>query len=124
LNKPAENQYVLLAEDNGILCGFICAYGNKHDDYGTIIDNLHVHADFKGKGIRKTLLGAAASWAANHYKNVGLYLEVLDCNVKAIGFYESLGAKKLSSGYWQTPCGNKVKEHIYHWPTVPEIANK
>lgn len=123
LTEPAEDQYVLVAENEGTLCGFICLYANKHNEYGTLIDNLHVHSDVKGKGIGTLLLNAGMSWAAQRHKEAGMYLEVLAPNVKAIAFYQARGAKKLTSGYWHTPCGNKVKEYIYHWVSVPELIN-
>ncbi|WDD98075.1 GNAT family N-acetyltransferase [Thalassomonas actiniarum] len=121
--KPA-NQLVLLAEENGMLCGFIYAYGEQHPEHGTIIDNLHIHANFKGQGLGTKLLAAAATWACENYQGSSLYLEVLDCNTKARKFYLSLGAKHISSGYWQTPCGNKAKEHIYSWHKPSKLTNQ
>ena len=105
-------------------CGFVCVYGAKHPKFGTIIDNLHVNSDVKGKGIGTKLLVSAATWAVSHYKTDNLYLEVLECNSKAIGFYETLGGKNIDIAYWHTPCGNKVKEFIYSWGLPENLANK
>ena len=115
LNKPLTNQLVLVAEIDDHICGFICVFGDNHPTFGTIIDNLHVKPGNKGKGLGRHLLSGAASWAANNYKNTDLYLEVLESNTKAIGFYEYLGAKNIGSSYWHTPCGNQTKEFIYSW---------
>jgi len=125
LNNPLENQWVFVAEEEKgektLFCGFICVYGDHHERYGTIIDNLHVSASYKGKGLGTQLMVAAAQWAYQYYPKTSLYLEVLECNHKARGFYEALGAKNEAVGYWQTPCGNKVKEFIYIWPTAQKL---
>ncbi len=123
LTTPSSNQHVLVAENNGEFCGFICAFGANHTKYGTIIDNLHVHSSAKGKGIGTQLLIAAAKWANRDYQEHSLYLEVLACNQNAIGFYQSLGGKNVDIAYWHTPCGNKVKEYIYRWDNPAMLAD-
>ena len=126
LNNPVENQLVLVVEQyeadkTNTFCGFICVYGNNHQQYGTIIDNLHITGDSKGKGLGTQLISAAAQWADKHYQDSGIYLEVLECNHKARGFYEALGAKNEATAYWYTPCENKVKEFIYAWSMPKEL---
>ncbi|KAB2932692.1 MAG: GNAT family N-acetyltransferase [Leptonema illini] len=56
LFSPAENQCIILAEEDDELCGFICAFGNDDPRWGTLIDNLHVRQDRKGLGIGKALI--------------------------------------------------------------------
>ena len=122
-NKPQSNQLVLVAELAGVFCGFICILGANHPQYGTIIDNLHVMSGNKGQGVGSSLLAAAASWSVANYSGHDLYLEVLECNSRAIGFYQAKGAKNIATAYWHTPCGNKVKEFIYSWG-APENLTK
>ena len=124
LTNSQANQVILLAEIDNKFCGFVCAFGAKHPEFGTIIDNLHVKSNKKGKGIGTKLLVAAASWAVTNYENDSLYLEVLEGNSKAIKFYESLGGRNIDRAYWHTPCGNDVKELIYSWDSPEELANK
>jgi len=114
-SSPQDNQLVLVAEIDDVFCGFVCVLGAHHPEYGTIIDNLHVKAINKGEGIGSLLLSAAASWSVANYTRHDLYLEVLACNAKAIGFYQAKGAKNIATSYWHTKCGNKVKEFIYSW---------
>jgi len=114
-SSPQENQLVLVAEVDDVFCGFVCVLGAHHPEFGTIIDNLHVKAGSKGLGIGSRLLSAAASWSVANYARYDLYLEVLACNVKAMGFYQAKGAKNIDISYWHTTCGNKVKEFIYSW---------
>lgn len=115
LLNPSEKQFVLVAEHQGKFCGFVCVYGEQHPLFGTIIDNLHVATGFKGLGVGTQLLKRAAQWASISYPDQDLYLEVLECNSKAIGFYQSLGASSVETKYWHTPCGNKAKEFVYSW---------
>jgi len=129
LNNPTKNQLVLVVEQLGNdninqFCGFICVFGDHHESYGTIIDNLHVAADYKGQRLGTQLISAAANWAYKDYKSVGIYLEVLECNHKAQGFYEALGAKNEAIAYWHTPCSNRVKEFIYTWPMLETLIKK
>lgn len=121
-NNPKSNQLVLVAELAGVFCGFICVLGANHPQYGTIIDNLHVKKASKGQGTGSRLLDAAASWSMTNYSGHDLYLEVLACNSKAIGFYEAKGAKNIATAYWHTPCGNKVKEFIYSWGSPDNLT--
>lgn len=124
LKAPKANQLVLVAEHNNNLVGFICCFGENHNDYGSIIDNLHVSADCKGQGIGKRLIKTAITWLLNNYPNAPLYLEVLECNPKAIGFYQSIGAKELATAYWHTPCGNKAKEFLVGWQSLTDLHEK
>jgi ribosomal protein S18 acetylase RimI-like enzyme len=124
LNQPKTNQFVLLAENNGVLCGFICIYGHHHCKYGTIIDNLHVDSESKGKGLGTALIKAGATWAYQHFSESSIYLEVLQNNIKARGFYESLGANNIAQKVWHTPCGNKINEYIYHWQDIENLINQ
>jgi len=124
LTNPSFNQYVLIAEDGNVFCGFVCVFGANHPKYGSIIDNLHVNSNIKGQGLGTKLLIAAAKWIAANFKDHDLYLEVLECNKNAIGFYESLGGRNIDIAYWHTPCGNKVKEFIYSWGTPQTLANQ
>lgn len=122
LTNPENNQLVLVAELAGTFCGFTCVLGANHPKYGTIIDNLHVKAGNKGQGTGSRLLAAAASWSTANYSDDDLYLEVLECNNNAIGFYEAKGAKHIATAYWHTPCENRVKEFIYSWGAPDKLA--
>jgi GNAT superfamily N-acetyltransferase len=121
LSTPASNQCVFIAVVDGELAGFICILGANHKTYGTIIDNLHVKANYQGQGLGTMLLNVAALWVSEYYPNLPLYLEVLACNPNAIGFYASLGATKVASAYWHTPCNNQAKEYVYAWPSPERL---
>jgi hypothetical protein len=50
LEHPKDNQYILLAEDNNIICGLACVYANHDPVWGSLLDNLHVLSTYKGQG--------------------------------------------------------------------------
>lgn len=115
LTQPALNQGVLVLEDAGQLCGFVCLYGNHSFEQGTMIDNLHVIEGQRGKGYGKTLLASAAKWAEKHFSDSGMYLEVLKGNKPATAFYLSLQPQSNDDFLWNAPCGTQVPCHRFGW---------
>ncbi len=122
LTSPKSNQHVIIAKVDGEFAGFISIFGANHEKYGTIIDNLHVLPTFKSCGIGTKLLKAAAEWANQFDASLPLYLEVLACNTKAMGFYSSLGAEHIATSYWHTPCDSQAKEYVYSWPSAEALT--
>jgi len=118
LSYPVQNQYVLVAESQNEVVGFICLYGVKDKILGTIVDNLHVASSYKRQGLGKQLLNHAMSWCYENYPEQGIYLEVLADNHPAVGFYQSLGGQLHSKSVWSAPCGTKVNELVYRWPNA------
>jgi ribosomal protein S18 acetylase RimI-like enzyme len=90
LSHPSENQCVVLAEEDGVLLGFGCAYVDKDDLYGSYLDNLHVSNKANAKGLGTLLM----QWLVKEIrarKGVdSMYLWVLENNKVAIDFYEKL----------------------------------
>jgi len=119
--SPKENQMVFVAKINDEPVGFICLFGNNHDEHGSIIDNLHVAPDVKGQGVGKALMAHAAKWFIDNYPDIGVYLEVLDVNKKAIAFYEYKGAHFIDRSVWHTPCNNDVDEFLYGWSSAKDL---
>jgi ribosomal protein S18 acetylase RimI-like enzyme len=112
---PSDNQFVILCEIDNLLAGFVCAFGNKSEEFGTYIDNLHVLPELKGKGIGKDLMKQVSSWSIQTYNQPKLYLEVLENNYTARGFYEKMGginhiifSEIMESGNTQNVC-------LYTW---------
>jgi len=120
LNEPRRNQHVIVAEDAGGVCGFVCAYGNEDDEFGTFIDNLHVRLERKRNGIGRRLMTAVAKWSREQFPDAGLYLEVLELNTPARYFYEALGATNIRSWLWEPPGGGEVVALKYAWSS-PEV---
>jgi len=123
LSSPVSNQYVLVAEKSGDLVGFVCAYGNEDPVFGTFIDNLHVRADQKRQGIGRELMRNVACWSRENHPLAGIYLSVLEPNVPARRFYESLGAINFESRNWEPPGGGQVVDLRYTWPDSQKLLD-
>ncbi len=89
-NTQRPDGFVRLAEQDGLLLGFISLWVDYKAGYDAYVDNLHVRPGQRGSGIGKRLLQDAATCAAARGCQ-NLSLEVLDGNSGAIRFYERLG---------------------------------
>ena len=90
-HNPKENQHIVIAEEDGELLGFICAYFGHDAQFGTLLDNLHVSLNIQGKGLGTQLMVSLAKEILKRNKEKGFYLWVLDSNAAAIFFYDKLG---------------------------------
>jgi len=122
--EPKPNQHVIVAEADGRLTGFACAFGADDPQWGTLLDNLHVAPDLKGRGLGKALLRAIAEWCAASHPGVPLHLWVLEGNERAIRFYEALGGRRADRTTWTAPDGHTVYDLRYAWPDVRTILER
>lgn len=113
----------MIAEEKGELLGFLCCFFEESTSYGTYLDNLHVSTKAKGKGIGTRLTAKMAEEILdNNYKN-GFYLWVLNTNVQAIGFYNSIGGISLES-VEADDIGDRVfLKTRYVWRDMNEFLN-
>ncbi|MHC6529028.1 GNAT family N-acetyltransferase [Vibrio proteolyticus] len=121
LLNPPFNQHVLLLEEGGLLCGFVCAFGNHDFEKGTIIDALHVDESFRGRGLGTRLLTEITEWIEQYFSDGGVYLEVMENNHQAVEFYNHLGGKNSLCRLWNAPCGNQVPELVYTWDSPRKL---
>ncbi|MVU78446.1 GNAT family N-acetyltransferase [Nocardia sp. ET3-3] len=82
---------LFIAESDGEMRGFV--YLAAQPDGRVLIDNLHVQPDHKGGGIGGQLLHFGFEWAGAEYPGHSVYLEVLQDNTAAIGFYKRHGGQ-------------------------------
>ena len=59
-------KFVLIAELDDEMVGFVCVLTEEDPVYGSLLDNLHVAPRLTGQGIGKKLLSAAAKRAPHH----------------------------------------------------------
>ncbi|MDP9238215.1 MAG: GNAT family N-acetyltransferase [Chloroflexota bacterium] len=117
LKAPPTNQFVLLAEQDHVLQGFVCARGDDDPVWGSLVDNLHVRQEVKGRGIGASLMRAVGAWAMECYPKSGVYLWVLEANTAARGFYEHLGAANQGLVMNPSADGGVVAALRYTWPS-------
>jgi ribosomal protein S18 acetylase RimI-like enzyme len=121
LEAPKPNQYVLVAEKNGEIVGFACVYAGEHAKWGSYLDNLHVCKDDQAKGIGKSLLVEVFRWCHQREPTRGMCLLVNQDNVKAQGFYKSLGARNAQESVWNAPDGSAVPTFWFVWDNLDNL---
>jgi GNAT superfamily N-acetyltransferase len=123
LANPAANQYVLVAEDGGALCGLACVYANEDPVWGSLLDNLHVTPGYQGQGVGTRLLTAAARWAWQRAPAAPFYLTVYQQNESARRFYESLGGTLRETFLVDNPGGGQAPVCRYVWQDPGRLAS-
>ena len=115
LSAPPANQFAVVAEEERRLAAFVCAYGADDSRWGTLLDNLHVHSEWQGRGLGRSLMARAADWCVAKYPEDGLYLLVLEQNKRARAFYERLGATDVGGETWVPPGFLDAPSRRYAW---------
>ncbi|MEM6803048.1 MAG: GNAT family N-acetyltransferase [Bacteroidota bacterium] len=121
LHSPGENQYIVLAFDDNIFCGFACTFADHDPQWGALMDNLHVFGDWKGKGIGAELMKRSASWVYEKNPDSAFYLWVLDKNKGASRFYQRMGGKIEESTLDEMPGGGKAYIHRFVWRNLKPL---
>lgn len=121
LTAPAENQWLWLAAEGPQLLGFVCVLGDHDPEWGSLIDNLHVHPDLKGQGLGARLMREAAIWMKENCSMERFYLWVYEENVPARRFYEKLGGVYSGSETHENPGGGQAPVARYAWASFDDI---
>lgn len=106
--EPAGTWTLLAEEDDGRLAGFVHVMFDEDEQWGSLVDNLHVAHDRQRSGIGRTLLGRAAEAVLEHAAAKSAYLWVLEQNLRAQEFYRACG-------------GAFVERTAVDAPTVPGL---
>jgi ribosomal protein S18 acetylase RimI-like enzyme len=113
------NEFVLIAEDSAHPVGFIAVLDRPENGYDAFIDNLHVRADLKGKGIGKILMRETAKRLLASGR-ASVYLWVLKGNHLAEKFYVARGARVADTT--TAKFGDMLVEQTrYCWPTLDSL---
>jgi GNAT superfamily N-acetyltransferase len=116
LSAPSASQHVILAEQGDDLLGFVCAYRNRDPVWGSFIDNLHVAAAARGRGIGTALMAKVAGWASTRRGHSSFYLWVFEANESARRFYERKGGRAVEIMDDTAPDGSLTPSVRFHWP--------
>lgn len=115
MREDRVDRLVYLAVDGDRLAGFICAFGGEDSRWGSLIDNLHVDADYQGSGLGAELMAGAGRWLRQHHPDAGVYLWVFEANLAARGFYERLGGCNRETLVQTDPGGGSAPCCRYTW---------
>ena len=115
LEQASPNQHIILAEEKDIVCGFVCLVFQEDPVWGTLLDNLHVAYDWKGRGIGASLLTRGKQWTFQKDATIPMHLWVYESNKDAITFYEKLGGKMVEKAIHHNPDGGSALALRYAW---------
>ncbi|MEL6357387.1 MAG: GNAT family N-acetyltransferase [Bacteroidota bacterium] len=116
LHSPPDKQWVLLVEEGNELLGFVCVYLDRDEQWGSLLDNLHVKRNHKGKGIGRQLFDQARDWINSQRPGQPFYLFVLVGNDRAITVYEKWGGQRIEKVLDKEPDGSELEVYRYVWP--------
>jgi GNAT superfamily N-acetyltransferase len=106
--------WLILGDDQAL--GFASLVLDADPQFGTLLDALHIRADFKGRGLGRALLQRAAHTAQSHRGSAPIHLWVLDGNWRASRFYEALGARHAGMRFDDHLPHAPSYDHRYRWP--------
>lgn len=123
LRGPVPGQIVQVAEnEEGAAIGFICAFCNVDPLWGSIIDNLHVVPNLRGRGVGDKLLRSIAALMESRGVEGGLFLWVFSSNTAALRFYERLGGRVVGQDVSRIAAANGKPALRVHWPTLRAVG--
>ena len=124
MTEAIPTQHVVLAEEEDELCGFSCVYLGKDEQWGALLDNLHVQRSYMGKGVGRKLMQEAARWVKEQDRNQSMYLWVLASNESASRFYERIGGDKVEETMMDNPGGGASKVWRYVWRDLDRLIEE
>ncbi|MDG1143622.1 MAG: GNAT family N-acetyltransferase [Burkholderiales bacterium] len=113
--NPKYNQRVICARKAQKIVAFACAFFCDDDDYGTFIDNLHVAAEYRNRGVGAMLVSRVINMSMEQHEESRVFLWVLASNQSAINFYERIGGRRVEEAYWTPPDGGSYLKYRYVW---------
>ncbi|TAK99337.1 MAG: GNAT family N-acetyltransferase [Aquabacterium sp.] len=119
LANPSSRQGIWVATRAGAVVGLACAYAQHDEQWGTLLENLHVAHEHKRQGIGQRLFETVRQWATHSAQAEWLHLWVLAGNHTAQRFYQGLNALHKESGTWHAPDGSSLAQLRYVWPLKP-----
>jgi GNAT superfamily N-acetyltransferase len=103
LKEPDPGRQTIVAEHAGDLIGFAHTAFDDDPAWGALLDNMHVAAGHKRRGVGSGLMALTARAVIEH--GTGLYLWVLEQNVNAQAFYRARGGSCVGRAPTSPPGG-------------------
>jgi ribosomal protein S18 acetylase RimI-like enzyme len=122
LNSGPANQFVCVAEHDGEVGGFICAFADADPSWGSYIDNLHVAYRQQRRGVGRALMGSAGDWLCRVQPDRAVFLWVMEANLAAREFYERLGARNAGTVSLEDPSGGFAPNCRYVWASPHRLT--
>lgn len=120
LSHEDPRRRTIIAEDAGGLVGFANTLLDEDPVWGALLDNLHVAASHKRRGIGARLLRVTADALLAGPQPSGLYLWVLEQNRAARAFYCACGAERV--GRESVPAPGGIASRLVGSPAMLRYA--
>ena len=104
LAAPDPRAATILAERHGVV-GFAHVVFEDDARWGALLDNIHVAQGLERRGVGSRLLALAAAAVAQRPERTGLYLWVLEQNLRAQAFYSARGGSCVGRAAASPPGG-------------------
>lgn len=122
LANPRAEQIVLIAEKAPMQpVGFLCAFGGADQQWGSLIDNIHVLPSHRGQGSGAQMMQHVATQFAYRHPGMGIHLWVFEANEAGLRFYERLGGKVVERDTSQIPAARGATVLRLYWPEPYEF---
>jgi GNAT superfamily N-acetyltransferase len=118
------DQFVLVDEQEGAIRGFACVFLEADPEWGSLLDNLHVVPDLKGKGLGRQLMSAVAQRVLLSNPHGRLHLWAYEQNLAARRFYEHLGGVNTLRHAELALDGTEVNAIRYCWSELSGLAGR
>ncbi len=105
LAEPDERDVGVLALQDAMPVGFAFAVRDEHERWGSLLDNLHVLPELRGRGVGRDLMRGVVTQLLQAGSVAGLHLWVFEDNHDALAFYTRLGAEPVYREAVVTPGG-------------------
>jgi len=116
-----DRQYILLAEADARLVGFVCVLLDEEPKWGACLDNLHVLPGLRNKGIGRKLFIRATQWVMSAAPGIPMHLWVLEANSAARRLYDALGGEIVSYQSNEIVKGIDVPSVLYVWKDLKKL---
>jgi GNAT superfamily N-acetyltransferase len=106
---------VFKAVSAGTLAGFACVLLDADPAWGALLDNLHVTPALKRHGIGRQLFDHVREWVDVTAPGTSLHLTVIEANMNARRFYDSLGGAIVERTVTRHMPGTELAVLRYRW---------
>jgi ribosomal protein S18 acetylase RimI-like enzyme len=103
------HRLTMMAEDDTEVAGFVHIEFDIDDQWGSLIDNLHVRHDRRRGGVGRALVSGAAQAAVERARHRAVYLWVLEQNDAAQRFYRAIGGVGVETKLVPPPGGDPAR---------------
>jgi GNAT superfamily N-acetyltransferase len=119
LSDSNSDGFVLLIPGESLPLAFTSVRRDQEPGYDVLLDNLHVHPEFKSQGLGREILGATLDRLLLEGAR-SLCLWVFDANLPTVRFYERLGGRADQHGV-DDFVGCQAPHTRYGWQDLEQL---